>query len=218
MTDLVVLHDLGAPGGGEWAAAFAGWPGRVWAPDLPGHNGTPPPVGGNYATGDAVFATLDLLRAESSTGSSDELVVVGVGHNGAAAQVLALGGRAAGLVLVDGLGGPWLGPVEIDARQREMRKRILTTPDAMSEPAPGASDPRATMVVRAADRGFAVRQAEAMPVPVLLIETSSSPTPDTDDLVDHFARATLKHIDALDTGRAASMVQSWWAAHPYRTV
>lgn len=214
MTDLLVLHDLGTPGGGEWAAAFAGWPGRVWAPDLAGHNGTPPPVGGNYETGDAVFATLDLLRAEAH----DELVVVGIGHNGAAAQVLALGGRATGLVLVDGLGGPWLGPVEIEARQREMRRRILTTPAAMSEPAPGASDPRATMVVRAADRAFAVRQAEAMPVPVLVIETSASPTPDTEDLVEHFARATLKQIDALDTGRAASIVRSWWAAHPYRTV
>lgn len=212
MTDLLVLHDLGARGGGEWAAALAGWPGRVWAPDLPGHNGTPPPVGGHYETGDAVFAALDLMRA----GAPDELVIIGIGHNGAAAQVLALGGRAVGLVLVDGLGGPWLGPVEIEARQREMRRRILTTPGAMSEPAPGVSDPRATMVVRAADRGFAVRQAEAMPVPVLLIETPSSPTPDTVDLVDHFSRATLTHIDAVDPGHAASIVQSWWATHPDR--
>ena len=207
MTDLLVLHDLGAPGGGEWAAAFAGWPGRVLVPDLPGHNGTPPPVGGQHEMGDAVYVALDLLRAEAP----EELVVVGVGHNGAAAQVLALGGRAAGLVLVDGLGGPWLGPVEIDMRLREMRRRILTTPAAMSEPAPGAADPRATMVVGAADRGFAVRQAEAMPVPVLLIETPTSPTPDTDDLVSHFTQATLAHLDARDPGRAARIVRSWWA-------
>ena len=212
MTDVLVLHDLGAPGGGEWSAAFAGWPGRVLAPDLAGHNGTPPPIGGHYETGDAVFTALDLLRAEAS----DELVVVGVGHNGAVAQILALGGRAVGLVLIDGLGGPWLAPVDIEARQREMRRRILTTPDAMSEPAPGAADPRATMVVGAADRGFAVRQAEAMPVPVLLIETPSSPTPDADDLVDHFAQATLTHIDAVDPDRAASIVGAWWAAQPRR--
>ena len=162
---------------------------------------------GNTRSGDAVYVALDLLRAEAP----HELVVVGVGHNGAAAQVLALGGRAAGLVLVDGLGGPWLGPVEIDTRLREMRRRILTTPAAMSEPAPGAADPRATMVVGAVDRAFAVRQAEAMPVPVLLIETPSSPTPDTDDLVDHFAQVTLTHIDARDPGRVARIVQSWWA-------
>lgn len=212
MTDLLVLHDVGAPGGGAWSGAFARWPGRVLAPDLPGHHGTPPPVGGHYETGDAVFAALDLLRTETP----DELVIVGVGHNGAAAQILALGGRAAGLVLVDGLGGPWLGPVEIDERQREMRRRILTTPGAMSEPAPGAADPRATMVVRAADRGFAVRQAEAMPVPVLLIETPSSATPDADELVNHFAQATLTHLDAVDPGRAASIVGAWWAAHARR--
>ena len=208
MTDLLILHDLGAPGGGEWAAAFAGWPGRVLAPDLPGHNGTPPPVGGQHTAGDAVFVALDLLRVDVP----DELVVVGVGHNGAAAQVLALGGRAAGLVLVDGLGGPWLGPVEIDAQQREMRRRILTTPAAMAMPAPGEDDPRATMVVGPADRGFAVRQAEAMPVPVLVIETPSSPTPDADAIVDHFTDATLSRIDAREPDRVADLVQSWWVS------
>ena len=206
MSDLLVLHDYGAPGGGEWAAAFAGWPGRVLAPDLPGHNGTPPPVGGHHEPGDAVYVALDLLRTEPS----DELVVVGVGYTGAAAQILALGGRAVGLVLVDGLGGPWLEPADIEAGQREMRRRILTTPGAMPAPAPGDDDPRATMVVGAADREFAVRQAEAMPVPVLVIETPSSPTPDTDDLADHFARVTLTRIDARDPGRAASVVRSWW--------
>jgi pimeloyl-ACP methyl ester carboxylesterase len=207
MTDLLVLHDLGEPGGGAWAAAFAGWPGRVLAPDLPGHNGTPPLVGGQHETGDVVYVALEVLRAESP----QELVVVGVGHSGAAAQILALGGRAAGLVLVDGLGGPWLDPAEIDTRRREMRQRILTTPAAMAEPAPGANDPRATMVVGAADRAFAGRQAEAMPVPVLLIETPASPTPDPDELAGHFARATLTHVDARDPGRAARLVQPWWA-------
>ena len=207
MTDLLVLHDLGAPGGGEWAAAFDGWPGRVLAPDLPGHNGTPPPVGGQYATGDAVYVALDLLRVKAP----DELVVVGVGHNGAAAQILALGGRAAGLVLVDGLGGPWLETFDIDTRLNEMRRRILTTPAALSEPTPGATDPRATMIVGAADRAFAVRQAHAMRVPVLLIETPSSPTPDADDLVGHFTRAKLTRLDDRDPGRAASLVRSWWA-------
>lgn len=208
MTDVLVLHDVGAPGGGEWADAFVGWPGRVLAPDLPGHNGMPPPVGGQHETGDAVYVALDLLRADPS----DELVVVGVGHNGAAAQILALGGRAVGLVLVDGLGGPWLDPVAIDMRRIEMRRRILTTTGAVAEPAPGASDPRATMVVGAADREFAVRQAEAMSVPVLLVETPLSQTPDTDDVVGHFAQATLTHTDARDPATIANAVSSWWAA------
>jgi hypothetical protein len=80
----------------------------------------------------------------------------------------------------------------------------------MSDPEPGAVDPRATMVVRAADREFAVRQAEAMPVPVLLIETPSSPTPDSDDLVGHFAQATLTRLDTRDPSSAARIVRSWW--------
>ncbi|HSL72917.1 MAG TPA: alpha/beta fold hydrolase [Ilumatobacteraceae bacterium] len=206
MTDLLVLHDLGAPGGDEWAAAFAGWPGRVLAPDLPGHNDTPPPVGGQYQSGDAVYVALELLRREAP----EELVVVGVGHSGAAAQILALGGRAAGLVLLDGLGGPWLGPDEVDAQQRELRRRILTTPVALSGPTPGAIDPRTTMVVGAVDREFAVRQAAAMPVPVLLIETPASPTPDADELADHFDQATLVRVDARDPGRSAGIVRSWW--------
>jgi pimeloyl-ACP methyl ester carboxylesterase len=206
VTDLLVLHDLGARGGAEWADAFAAWPGTVLAPDLPGHNGTPPPVGGNYETGDAVYVALDVLRANGC----DDVVVVGIGRSGAAAQTLALGGRATGLVLVDGLGGPWLEPVEIDARWREIRRQILTTPGTMAEPAPGVTDPRATMVVGAADRGFAVRQAAAMPVPVLVIETPSSPTPDTADLVGHFARATLTHLDARDPDLVGGLVRSWW--------
>jgi pimeloyl-ACP methyl ester carboxylesterase len=207
VTDLLVLHDLVAPGGGEWSEAFADWPGRVVAPDLPGHNGTPPPVGGHYEPGQPVYVALDVLRAHRP----DELIVVGIGHSGAAAQILALGGRAVGLVLVDGLGGPWLGIDELDARQREMRRRILTTPAAMSAPRPGMDDPRATMVLGAADRAFAVRQAEAMPVPVLLVETPSSPTPDTDALAGHFPRWTLHRIDQRDPARVADLVRSWWA-------
>ena len=59
------------------------------------------------------------------------------------------------------------------------------------------------MVAGAADRAFAVRQAEAMPVPTLLIETPASPTPDARDLAGHFAQATLEHLDARGPGRAA---------------
>lgn len=207
MSDLLVLHDLGAAGGAEWADAFTGWPGLVTAPDLPGHNGTPPPVGGNHDTGDAVYVALDLLRADPS----DDLVVVGVGHGGAAAQVLALGGRATGLVLVDGLGGPWLDADELDALQRDVRRRILTTPDALADPEPGTPDARATMVVGAHDRGFAVRQAEAMPVPVLVVETGRSPTPDAEELATHFARSTFHRATDREPSPIADVVRSWWS-------
>lgn len=206
MIALLVLHDAGAPGGGEWAEAFADWPGRVLAPDLPGHNGTPPPVGGHHEVGDAVYVALDLLRPDPP----GELLVIGVGRGGAAAQILALGGRAVGLVLVDGLGGPWLDDDQTDRAYWEMGRRILDTPAALAMPAVGADDPRATMVVNAPDRGFAVRQAEAMPVPTLLIETPWSPTPDADGLAAHFADATLTRLDSRDPERVATVVRSWW--------
>lgn len=207
MTDLLVLHDAGAPRGGPWRDAFDTWPGRVLAPDLPGHAGAPPPEGGHHETGDAVYVALDLLRPEPPT----ELVVVGIGFNAAAAQVLALGGRAAGLVLVDGLGGPWLDAEALDARHRELRRTILSTPGALALPT-GPSDPRATLVERAADREFAVRQAKAIGIPTLLVETPASTTPDADELATHFADARLVHVDDSSPGLVAAEVTGWWAS------
>ncbi len=207
MTTVLVLHDLGADGGADWADAFSGWPGPVLAPDLPGHGGAPPPLGGNHETGDAVYVALELLRADPPDG----IVVVGVGHSGSAAQILALGGRATGLVLVDGLGGPWLDADELDARQRDMRRRILATPAALAVPEPGRPDPRATMVVGAHDRDFAVRQAEAMPVPVLVVETDRSSTPDAEALTAHFPRAELHRTAGREPGPIAATVRSWWS-------
>jgi hypothetical protein len=159
-----------------------------------------------------VYVALDVVRAAAP----DELLVVGVGQSGVAAQTLGLGGRAAGIVLVDGLGGPWLGPDGLDAERRRVLRQILTTPEALAEPPPGADDPRATMVTGAADRRFAVRQAEAMPVPVLLVETPSSPTPDTDELAHHFARATVARLDSRDPALVAAAVRSWWTDRPDR--
>ena len=207
VTDLLVLHDHGAPGGAEWDAAFAGWPGRVLAPDLPGHDGRSLRSGGTTRRATWLRGALDLLATNLPTTRRR----VGVGHNGAAAQILALGGRAAGLVLDRRVG--W-------SMARACRNRHTTARDAPADPddarrdvasRPGAADPRATMVVGAADRAFAVRQAEAMPVPVLLIETPSSPTPDTDDLVGHFAQATLARINRTETRatRRASHGGGW---------
>ncbi|MEM9513264.1 MAG: hypothetical protein AAGA42_00275 [Actinomycetota bacterium] len=208
MTDLLVLHDVGASGGGEWADGFTEWPGAVFAPDLPGHHGTPPPVGGNYDTGDAVVVALDVLRDVAH----GDLLVVGIGHSGAAAQVLALGGRAAGLVLVDGLGGPWLEPGDVDAQRRALRRRVLSTPTALAMPDADTDDPRASMVVGVVDRAFAVQQAVAMPVPVLVVETPSSPTPDAPDMVACFGDATLQQLVARQPSHVAQLVASWWSS------
>jgi pimeloyl-ACP methyl ester carboxylesterase len=144
----------------------------VRAPDLPGHGATPPPVGGSYELADAVFAVLPSL-AGGSPGS--EPVVVGVGTNGWSASVLALGGRAAALVLVDGLGGPWVDAPMAIAAGRDWLRAIADDPAALA-PAPAEGpDPRLRHGVPPhGSRSLAERAAGATAVPALLVETPAS--------------------------------------------
>lgn len=173
-TPVLVIHDAGDPGAGSaWAEALeaAGWPGEVHAPDLPGHGTTPAPEGGAYELVDAAFAVLAVLP-----GADQELpVVVGVGANGWAAQLLALGGRASALALVDGLGGPWLTPTETIARERDWLRAVFDDP-AATAPAPlGEVDPRFRHVVpRQTSLDLARRGASALSVPVLVLESPAS--------------------------------------------
>lgn len=178
---LLVLHASGdLAGGAPWAEAFtaAGWPGHVLAPDLPGHAGAPPPLGGNYESGGAVFAVLPLLR---KLADGPRPVVVGVGCTGWGAMIVALSGRAAGLVLVDGLGGPWSTPQEIIAGQRDILRAIADDPAAVAPPPPGDSDPRLLHTIGTLrNERLATRMAAGMPVPTLVLESPGSPLPATD--------------------------------------
>lgn len=189
MTALLVLHDFGAEAGGApWRAAFAaaGWPGPVHAPDLPGHAGTPPPVGGNYELADAAFAVLPLVRDLSAT-EAEPPVIVGVGANGWAAQLLAVGGRASSLVLVDGIGGPWLDAVSTIAAGRDLLRAVANDAAALAPPHPGGTDPRLVhhSTMRPSSRAMAERVLRALSVPLLVIETPASPlgAADRDDLL-----------------------------------
>ncbi len=204
MTDLLVVHDIGASGGADWADAFAAWPGTVHAPDLPGHGDAPPPVSGHHELGDAVFAVAPLLEGPSR-------VVVGVGANGHAARMIALGDRADGLVLVDGLGGPWLDVPQRHAALRELRRRILATPAALAPPEPGTTDVRATMVLGMSDRDHVVRVSSLITVPTLVIESPASPTPDAEEIVATFPSATLVPVRAATPSAVATVVTGWWA-------
>lgn len=205
MTELLVLHDLGAAGGEEWATALDDWPGSVLAPDLPGHGTAPMPLGGHHELGDAAFHLAQHLDAEPR-------VVLGVGHNGHTARILALGGRATHLVLVDGLGGPWLDVDGRNAALRAMRRRILGTPEALRPHEPPGTDPRATMVLGATDRDFALRVAGRISVPVLIVETPGSPTPDAHEMAGAFADATVVRLDAPAPAVVADAVLAWWSA------
>lgn len=205
-TGLLVIHDLGSDGGGPWAHAFSSWGGAIVAPDLPGHGSAPPPVGGHHEAGDAVFALIDHLSPPPGT----EPVVVGVGKNGLVARTLALGGRASALVLVDGLGGPWLDLADRNAAVRDARRAILTTPGALEIPAPGTPDARAQLTPTFGDRAHTVRMLAAVPVPTLVVETPSSVVDDADAVASVIEDHTIVRIDSDDPESVAAEVIEWW--------
>ncbi|HEX5266329.1 MAG TPA: hypothetical protein VFW24_06110 [Acidimicrobiales bacterium] len=217
MSDLLVLHALGDPeGGAPWAGAFraAGWPGAVHTPDLPGHAGREPPLGGGYHRADpALFGALVLAE-----GAVESAVVVGVGPSGWGAELLALGSRAVALVLVDGLGGPWLdAPAAVEA-ERAWVRRLADDPAALAPaPAGGRLDPRLGHGVPGqTDRGLALRAAGAVSVPVLVVETAG-PGPallspgETEEVVAAFPAAELVRLEGASPAAVADAVTKWAA-------
>lgn len=217
MTAVLVLHDIGdEAGGGPWRDAFgrSGWDGPVLAPDLPGHASEPPPIGGNYDLADAAFLGARVLTERGLDGPP---VIVGVGANGWSAELLALGGRAAGLVLVDGLNGPWLDPVETTEVGVNWLRALLADPVAVA-PAPtptptGGLDPRLRHRIRPhGDRATAERAAAAVRVPVLVVETpaSSLGPAERDDLVARFPDASTVELPAATPAAVATAVHAWW--------
>jgi pimeloyl-ACP methyl ester carboxylesterase len=211
---VLVLHDVGDPdGGGPWQGALegAGWPGAVLAPDLPGHGATPAPVGGSYELGDPVLAVLSSVPADA-----DELpVVVGVGTNGWCASILALGGRASALVLVDGLGGPFRPSSDAMAAERQRIRAIADDPAAVG-PAPASGlDPRLCHGVSPlGSLAVAERTAAATPVPVLVVESPASPVTaaERDAVAGRYpAGATVVEVPSADPEVVATAVVAWAA-------
>ncbi len=205
--EIVVLHDAGdADGGVPWGAALvaAGWPGAVHAPDLPGHGATAAPTDGAYELVDAALHALPLL----STLHGDLPVVLGVGANGWAAQLLAIGGRAAALVLVDGLGGPWLEPAQAIATDRTRLRAILDDPAAVAGPPASGLDPRLVHGIGAqTSRDLAVRAAAAITVPTLVVSSPAGALADADrsDVLCHLSDRTA--VDVADRGPAGVAVE-----------
>jgi hypothetical protein len=214
VTDLLVVHDVGDPdGGARWRQALvaAGWPGEVRAPDLPGHGSAPAPTGGTYELTDALLTLLPVVPADG-----DLPVVLGVGTNGWCASILALGGRASALVLVDGLGGPFVAAAEAMARERERLRRLVDDPAALAPPPATGLDPRLRHGVSPlGSRPTAERVAAATTVPVLLVETPSSPV-GADDRAAVAARypsgATVVEVTAGDPDAVAAAAVSWGGA------
>lgn len=207
MTGLWILHALGrAEGGAPWRSAFRDWPGPVSAPDLPGHGQAPPPPGGHLGFGDEAFGV-----AHAFPSAEDAPVVLGVGHSARTAVLLALAGRARGVVVVDGLGGPWGTPVERNAAFRAQRRAILADPAALAPVPVGVVDPRHDDEHHLGDREFAVQLLEALTVPFLAVESPASRTPDPHDVVAGVGDAAVIELDDGDPAVVARAVQRWWA-------
>jgi pimeloyl-ACP methyl ester carboxylesterase len=175
---LLFLHDVGDGRGGKpWGEALraAGWSGSVLAPDLPGHAGAPAPEGGQYDASDAAFVSVPLLAR-----LGEPCVVVGVGLNGWNAVLCGLAGKASCVVLVDGTGAPWVTPTEAVLSQRPWLRALADDPAAMAPMPAGASvDPRLVRhrLPGQRSRKLALRAADRLAVPLLLIESPASGCP-----------------------------------------
>ena len=204
---LVVLHDVGDAGGGRpWCDAFvdAGWRGEVLSPDLPGHAGAPPPEGGQHEPADSAYVVVPLLSRLGLPA-----VVVGVGVNGWTATLCGLAGKALAVVLVDGTGAPWITPTEAILRQRDWLRAIADDPDALAPaPAGAALDPRLRYgLPHHGSRRLALRAAERLPVPLLLLESPASGLPPEDaDLLGPVVR--------IDDTAPATVARAVLAAAP----
>ena len=176
MNTLLVIHDAGDGEAGErWRPLADAWPGPALAPDLPGHGSAPLPEGATYAASDAALAAYRALQDAGLHGTPT--VVVGHGWGGFGAELLAAAGRASAVVLVDGLGGPWVDVDGLVADQHRWLRQVLADP-ATTAPPSTAPDPRlahgfATIWERSYIRGLRA----AVAVPVLAVETPASLTP-----------------------------------------
>ena len=201
MTALLVIHDAGDPkGGSRWTALTDAWPGRALAPDLPGHGETPPPTGGHYKAGDAAIAAW--RAAEQSGITNEDVVVLGHGWGGFAAEVLASAGRASRLVLVDGLGPPWQTVDDLVADRHRWLREVFADAASVAPPATAPNPRLAHTFPSIWDRTFIGNLRRTVSVPVLAIETPASRTPDpAERLADYGGPTALLEADSLEAIR-----------------
>lgn len=200
MTSVVVLHDLGAEEAGEpWrAVAPVDW----HIPDLPGHGMTPAPRHGAYDPMGPVTLARWALAVDPAAA-----LVVGVGQNAHGALILAAGRGCGAVAIVDGLWGPWEGPVHAVDRMYANLRAILADDGAVAAAPPTGLDPRTRhgygVNVSAA---FAATFWGAISCPVLVLETPASVTPPD----ERAARAALfggeVTVVELDGGSPADVV------------
>jgi hypothetical protein len=208
VTEVVLLHDLGAEDAGEpWRGAVpAGW----MAPDLPGHGATPAPRHGAYDPMGPVTLARWWLRGRG--------LVVGIGQNAHGALILAAGGGCDAVAIVDGLWGPWQEPEQaIDDMYAGLRAMVADRAAVGPPPASGL-DPRTRHGYGVhVSRAFAERFWGAVACPVVAIETAGSRTP-RNERAERLAwfggSTTLLELDNADPEAVVAAVAAWRPASP----
>jgi hypothetical protein len=170
---LLVLHRFGCEeAGAPWRSALRddAWPGEWSAPDLPGH-GDAPWDGDCYEPSDLVIAPLRHLGELAWT----ELpVVLAVHRQSVAAELLALGGRAAGIALIEPRRGPSSSPGDNQSEEYAWLRVIADDPEAQAPAPEGRTDPRTRHgCTPRYDAGYAELQRSGITVPVLELGWSS---------------------------------------------
>lgn len=191
----LVLHEVGdRSGGSPWSDAFAAheWA-KVLAPDMPGHGDAPAPSGNNYGLTDPMFIVTRLFAA---AGIEKVDLVVGIGVSGWSAKLLALAGKAERLVLVNGLGDPFLTMDELLDRRMARVRTIADSDDPLTDAPPTTHG----------DRELAERAAKELELPVLLIGADNATHR---EFVDIFPNAVLQFLDHHDPHVIAEIVAEW---------
>ena len=205
MSGVVVIHALGATDGGEpWARAFAaaGFD-DVVVPDLPGHGAEQAPTGGNYVRAMAGF---EVARLVAGGLDLSDRTVVGVGHGGWIASLLAIAGVAPRIVLVDGLGAPWTGVGDRMAARRATMRAILADSAAMAPHTGPGPDPRLAHAIDPhGDEALAIEVARLVAVPTLVLQADPS---DVVRVSAAFAAATVVANDG-SPAEVATAVRTW---------
>ena len=234
---IMVLHEIGDGGGGApWREALAEWPGAVAAPDLPGHGVAAPPVDGNYTNTMVLLSAVDALPApeESAPGESAPAesapgesvleesvlagrpVVVGVGTSGWTATVVALAGAARALVLVDGMGGPWLDAADAVGAGVDWLRTVAADEAAVAPIPPDGPDPRlAHGLLGVTSRATVEAALTALKVPLLVLSSPSDPlsAAERDDVLQAAAAgATAGSVPDRAAASVAAPLLAWAAA------
>jgi hypothetical protein len=165
---LVFLADFTDPDPGRWAKLGRWWPGPLVRPDSPGWARRSPV--GPHVAGDSAVGALAAIRDLGVPA-----LVGGHRHGGAGAEIVACTGRAAGVVLVDGLGDPYLEP---DASLEFLSGWLGSVLRADTQPTPDSDGPdpiRRHGPPMAAGRLESEARRKATTIPVIAIESPSSP-------------------------------------------